>query len=126
MRFKKRNGHKSNTNQRQREQAQKMSDHYTHLAKEAAGSDDHVRAEYYWQHVDHYKRVLQELTPPPQPIYIDANAPSQTDAQIIEIEELTETEADELVQTNNPSQNASAKTEKDQEPTPQIAVASEE
>lgn len=91
MRFKKRSNGKHNNggSGRIRENAQKMLDHYSHLARESAGSDDRVLAEYYWQHVDHYRRVLQEHAPPPsvQDTAADDHG-ADTAAQIIDIEEI--------------------------------------
>lgn len=91
MRFKKRsNGKHSNGGSgRIREQAQKMLDHYTHLAREASGTDDRVMTEYYWQHVDHYRRVLQEHAPVqvPAEVLTDESADDSV-AQIIDIEEI--------------------------------------
>lgn len=89
LRFKKRSNGGKPSNNRVREHSQKMLDHYTHLARDAAGSDDRVMAEYYWQHVDHYKRVLQEFAPQPSSHEVEnPNNQPATEAQVIEIEQL--------------------------------------
>lgn len=31
---------------------------YTELAREAAAAGDQIQAEYYYQHADHYQRIL--------------------------------------------------------------------
>lgn len=35
---------------------------YTDLAREAASAGDLVQAEYYYQHADHYQRIISQST----------------------------------------------------------------
>lgn len=63
---------------RQKKDAQAKREKYTSLAMDAQRNGERVEAEYYWQHVDHYNRVIaeveaQEPKPEPRPQY-DANA----------------------------------------------------
>ena len=43
---------------RQRAQAVTQRDKYTNMAKDALSGGDRVQAEYYFQHADHYNRVI--------------------------------------------------------------------
>lgn len=53
---------------RQKKHAQTQKDKYASLAREALGNGDRVEAEYYFQHVEHYTRVLAEIAErEPQP-----------------------------------------------------------
>ncbi|RMF72245.1 MAG: DUF4167 domain-containing protein [Alphaproteobacteria bacterium] len=44
-----------------RNHARQMVDKYRNLAREALAAGDHVQAESYFQHADHYQRILNEL-----------------------------------------------------------------
>ncbi len=52
------------SDQRTRAKAQQALEKYTNMAKDTASSGDIVMAEYYYQHADHYFRVVQACTPP--------------------------------------------------------------
>ncbi len=47
--------------------AQQQLTKYMNLARDAAASGDRVLAEGYYQHADHYQRVLNTFRPQPRP-----------------------------------------------------------
>ena len=53
------NGHRKN-NFRPTQSAEKLFEKYTSLAKEAMSSGDKTLSENYFQHADHFKRILSE------------------------------------------------------------------
>ncbi len=47
---------------RQKHHATQMREKYTNMARDAQNNGDRVDVEYYLQHVDHYTRVLADIT----------------------------------------------------------------
>lgn len=61
-----RQGDDSGNVARIRARAHSNKEKYLGMAKDAMQSGDRVLAEYYFQHADHYSRVLKEYAPPEQ------------------------------------------------------------
>ena len=93
--------------------AQQQLTKYLNLARDAASSGDRVLAEGYYQHADHYQRVLNTFRPQPQP------RPQQPIIEGLK-EETTETQAETQVEAPvevAASQEPQAETEEPTTPT---------
>ena len=83
--------------------APKLIEKYNHLAREALSSGDKILSENYFQHADHFTRILNEKGIQKKSIYnnknsIESNNSTENDKK--KIETLVEKDIDNLDKTN--------------------------
>ena len=111
--------------QRQKKHAMTQKDKYSTLARDMQMNGDRVNAEYYFQHVEHYVRVLAEIAekePPQQRHEPRHDAEDQTDVAEAEASDSAQADQPRARHHREPRAPRTAHIEADEQPVGEIPL----